>query len=322
MRSLRNWLGDEFSSSKGQARLLVLTYHRVLPAVDELFPDVVDARRFDAQARMLAEEFNVLSLPEAVELLATQKLPPRAVCISFDDGYRDNREVALPILQRHGLTATFFVATGFLDGGSMWNDRVIESLRIASGPTMDVSERGLGVLDLSDTSARRKSIDNVLDRIKHLPQQERQAIADELVARSKAESLGELMMTSAQVCELRAAGMTIGAHTVSHPILKVTDDKIAEDEIAVGRERLQDLLREPVEFFAYPNGRPGRDYDARHVAMVRRMGFRAAVSTAWGFADSHSDFAQLSRVAPWAKSLRRFQIDLWRAYRDRQTQRA
>jgi hypothetical protein len=117
------------SPAGARGRLSILILHRVLPAVDPLFPDEVDAARFDRMCRWLTQWFNVLPLDEAVHRLSSGTLPARALSITFDDGYADNHEVALPILQKHRLPATFYIATGFLDGGRMWNDTVIESVR-------------------------------------------------------------------------------------------------------------------------------------------------------------------------------------------------
>ena len=77
-------------------------------------------------------------LIEGVRGLATGSLPDRAVTVTFDDGYADNAEVALPILQRHGVPATFFVATGYLNGGRMWNDSIIEAIRRAPATELDL----------------------------------------------------------------------------------------------------------------------------------------------------------------------------------------
>src|ERR1044071_7430526 len=78
------------------------------------------------------------------------RLPKRALSITFDDGYADNYNVAAPILLRLGLAATFFVATGFLDGGCMFNDVVIEALRCAGGAELDLDDLGLGRHPLGD----------------------------------------------------------------------------------------------------------------------------------------------------------------------------
>jgi peptidoglycan/xylan/chitin deacetylase (PgdA/CDA1 family) len=117
----------------GRPALIVLTYHRVLPAPDPMLTAEPDAGLFEAQMTFLARYMVVLPLVEALRRLEAGTLPRRAIAITFDDGYANNAQVALPILRRLGLPATFFIATGYLDGGCMWNDAVIETLRRCPG---------------------------------------------------------------------------------------------------------------------------------------------------------------------------------------------
>jgi peptidoglycan/xylan/chitin deacetylase (PgdA/CDA1 family) len=300
------------------ARLSTLIFHRVLPVPDPMFPDEPDAERFDTVCRWLAGWFNVLPLDVAVQRLRSHRLPERALAITFDDGYADNHDVALPILTRHGLPATFFVATGFLDGGRMWNDTVIEALRLCRAPELDL--RGLagpelGVLGLADTAARRAAIDRVLRAIKYLPIAARLEAAQQIVERSGVEPSRTLMMRSDQVRALRRAGMQVGAHTVTHPILATLDDSAARAEIGQSKHTLETLLGEPVTLFAYPNGRPGQDYSPRSVEIARELGFEAAVTTAKGVASAATDPFQIPRFTPWDRTRARFGVrmagNLW-----------
>ena len=119
----------QLASSTGGPKLSILIFHRVLPETDPLFPDEPDALRFDQVMGWVKTWFNVIPLDAAVDSLKARNLPARALAITFDDGYADNRTVALPILKRHGLSATFFIATGYLNGGRMWNDTIIEAIR-------------------------------------------------------------------------------------------------------------------------------------------------------------------------------------------------
>ena len=98
-----------FSPAGARARLSVLIYHRVLARPDPMFPEQIDAARFTMQMELLSRRFNVLPLAEAVQRLQSNSLDSRSACITFDDGYADNYTIALPILKRHGLTATFFI---------------------------------------------------------------------------------------------------------------------------------------------------------------------------------------------------------------------
>lgn len=291
-----------------RARLSILIFHRVLSVPDELFPGEMHADRFDAVCRWLKRWFQVLPLDEAAQRLTQGQLPARAACITFDDGYADNHDVALPILQRHGLPACFFIATGFLDGGRMWNDTIIESVRRCRMDALDLGPLGLGhgVVELGSVAGRRQAIDLLLDQIKYRPMEERQALVGRLAQLAKVELPLDLMMTSGQVRVLHQNGMQIGAHTESHPILARTGDEDAWREIHTSRQTLEMLLQAPVALFAYPNGKPDQDYRASHAAMVRKAGFAAAVSTAPGVSTARSDLFQLPRFSPWDRSRLRY----------------
>jgi peptidoglycan/xylan/chitin deacetylase (PgdA/CDA1 family) len=292
--------------------LSILIYHRVVSEPDPLVLDQVCAREFDWQLAALRRWFTVMPLREGAERLRAGTLPVRAACVTFDDGYADNVTVALPILRRHGVHATFFVATGFLDGGRMWNDSVIETLRSAQGDALDARSIGLETLSISSIGSRRSAIDKALAALKYLPQEERQRRVDEFAAQAPCPLPSDLMMSTEQLRQLRASGMEIGAHTVTHPILARLDPERAEGEILNSKRRLEEITEKPVSLFAYPNGKPGRDYRREHVALVRKLGFEAAVSTAWGVAHPASDAFQLPRFTPWDKTPVTFALRLLR----------
>jgi peptidoglycan/xylan/chitin deacetylase (PgdA/CDA1 family) len=287
-------------------RLLILIYHRVHAHADAMFPRELTAQRFDWQMELLRKHCAPLSLREGVSRLRAGSLPSRAVAVTFDDGYADNALVALPILKKHEVPATFFVSTGFLDGGCMWNDILIESLRRTSGVSVDLSALGLGVEALGSAAQKGELAGRALRAVKHLHPQERLRRVSEL-SQSLAVALPrDLMMTTLQVRELAAAGMEIGAHTVDHPILRSLSLEEAREEIAGGRAVLERIVGEPVTSFAYPNGRPGDDYTGRDRDLVESMGFEQAVSTTRGAAHEKSDFYQLPRFTPWDRSPHRW----------------
>jgi peptidoglycan/xylan/chitin deacetylase (PgdA/CDA1 family) len=124
------------------------------------------------------------------------------------------------------------------------------------------------------------------------------------------------MMRDDEVRALRDAGMEIGAHTATHPILTRLPPAEARREIDDSRDRLAAILNEPVSLFAYPNGKPGQDYAPEHVRMVRDAGFSAAVSTAWGVASPGSDVFQLPRFTPWDRGPAKFALRLLLNRRD------
>lgn len=300
------------------ARLNVLIFHRVLPQPDPLFPGEVDAATFDTLLGWVRDWFNVLPLDEAIARLADGSLPARAAALSFDDGYADNHDVALPLLRKHGLPCSFFVATGFIDGGRMWNDTLIEAVRRSGLATLDL--RGLKDASGEDLGQhalgaavpdRRGLLHGLIQRVKYLAPAPRLACVNAIAERAEVRPPDDLMMTGAQVRALRQAGMQIGAHTVNHPILATLDRHEAADEIARSRDTLQTLLGERVGLFAYPNGKPGTDYlPDVHPGIVRELGFDGAVSTHWAASRRGEDVFQIPRFTPWDRQRWKFGLRL------------
>lgn len=287
------------SPSGRHARLSILIFHRVLQERDPLFPEEVDILRFDQIMSWVSSWFNVLPLDEAVQRLKTSSLPARAAAITFDDGYADNLLNAVPILKKYGLSATFFIATGFLDGGRMWNDTLIESIRLTAAESIDLRWLGLQEFSLVGDERRRLALDSLIPEIKHLPGTQRDDAVARIAADCRAVLPDDLMLTSLQLRALRDEGMGVGAHTITHPILARCTLRQAEEEIAGGRDALEAILGVKVPLFAYPNGKLRRDYTPEHVELVKRQGFSAAVSTNWGVSDMTSDLYQLRRFTPW-----------------------
>ena len=289
-----------------RGRLSILIFHRVLPASDPLFPELPSAADFEARMRWVAAWFNVLPLGRAIDMLYAGTIPSRALAITFDDGYADNEELAAPILKRLGMTATFFVSTGFLGQGCMWNDQVIEAIRGSDSEEIDLRALGLTSYPLTSIAERRRAVSSVLTGIKHLEPGLRQSLTDAIVAATGGKPSPAPMMQPQQVRSLRALGMDVGAHTVTHPILSRLNPAAALDEMCRSKRDLEQILGEPVGLFAYPNGVPEQDYAVEHATMARECGFSAAVTTAWGAASMRSDRFQLPRFSPWDRTRLRY----------------
>ena len=300
-------IGNRLSPAGQNARLSILIYHRVLAEKDTIFPHEPTVTTFDAQISRLNTVFNVLPLAEAVTRLKIGTLPARAACITFDDGYADNVALALPVLQKHGLHATFFIATAYLNGARMFNDTVIEAIRRSPLRTLNLDEFGLGSLDIAGNEAKARAIGQILPQVKYLPLDAREQAVARIAGLAQSGPLpNDLMMTTEQLEALHAAGMEIGGHTARHPILAKLDANAVRKEIAEGKEFLEQALNTRIRLFAYPNGNPGTDYLPEQAAIVRELGFDAAVSTQWGSATQSSDVFQLPRFTPWSPKPSRF----------------
>lgn len=264
---------------------------------------------------VISKYFNPLPLPEALERMANGTLPDRAVSITFDDGYADNYTQALPVLQKWGVPATIFVATKYLNGGAMWNDKVIESVRAMAGKTLDLREIGLSTEILVSHENQSTVAQDILTQIKHWDPRRREEAVENLFTLC-GEPACDLMLSDEQLLKLQAANIEIGGHTHSHPVLTAISDERAEQEIAEGKAHLEQLLGRPLRVFAYPNGRYEADYGDRHITMVESAGFIGAVNTEMGVASRRSDFFQLPRYTPWDASAFRFLVRLHLARRN------
>jgi peptidoglycan/xylan/chitin deacetylase (PgdA/CDA1 family) len=290
--------------------LSVLIYHRVTPVPDALLPYEPDAVEFERSMRWVRDTYNVLPLGAAARALAEGRLPARALAITFDDGYANNATVAAPILGKLGLPATFFIATGYLDGGCMFNDVVVEAVRRCRQATLDLTTIGLGAHPLQTEVQRLTAIDALLRAVKYLSEDVRNSTVRRIAAAADVPIPTDLMMTSEQAAGLARAGFTLGAHTVSHPILARTDLDAARREIERSRARVAELAGQVVTLFAYPNGRPDTDYTRATVGLVREIGFAAAVSTSMGVARPRSDLFQIPRFTPWDPRPARYALQM------------
>ena len=291
-----------------------LIFHRVLAEQDPMSPDEPTVDWFRKLVAMLVSHFDVIPLDEAARRAASGELNGGTLSITFDDGYADNYTMALPVLREAGAPATFFVASGFLDGGRMWNDTIIETFRGLSTGRHEIRLPGVDSVTLTDWASRREAASRAIGAWKHRPPAERQELVDALA--EHADSLpGDLMMTSAQVRDMAAQpGIAIGGHTRTHPILASLDEDAAREEIEQGKADLEQLLGRPIRVFAYPNGKHGRDYRDEHATIVREAGFDVAVATDWGVMSRGSDVLQIPRFTPWQRNLGRFALDLVRCH--------
>jgi len=302
----------------GRGRLSILSYHSVLVNSDYLRPGVPSAREFEWQMALISKYFSPLSLLEAGRRLKDGSLPENAICVTFDDGYRDNLEVAAPILQKRSIPATFFIATAFQNGAIMWNDWIIESIRSCTASSITVDSLGLIELPLTSDVEKLSATHRLIMAIKYKAPVLRQRYV-EIVKNYGDPGWFEklkLMLSSDEILQLHRMGFCIGGHTDNHPILKCLDGESAKMEIEVGRDKLSELLGEEVEVFAYPNGKFEVDYSELHVELVEKAGFSLAVTTHKGVSTRDSDIFQLPRFTPWDIQPIKFLIRLLLNLRD------
>jgi peptidoglycan/xylan/chitin deacetylase (PgdA/CDA1 family) len=297
---------------------MVLTYHRVNDEGDPFLP-AVPTRVFEQQMRHVAGTYQVLPVEELAERAARGALPPLGLAITFDDGYRDTLTHAAPILARHGLPATVFLATGFIGGGEVpWVDRLAVALK---STRQEVLRTPWGAtFSLATPAERLAALERLLAYLKRLADEDCRRAVDALVARlrpSQEAAAKTLMLTWDDVHALRGLGFRLGAHTVNHPILTRVSLERAWTEILGSRTMIASACGEVPRAFAYPNGRP-EDYSPAVTRLVQEAGFTCAATTRFGINTRATPPFELRRGGPWETHLPTFALKLawyrlWRA---------
>lgn len=296
-----------------QRRLGVLTYHQIVNHAGPFLSGEMHVSGFTEQIDIISKHFNPLPLDRALQMLQNNELPPLALAITFDDGYYNNYSVALPVLKKYHIPATVFVASQYVEGGMMWNDIVSESIRLTQTSELDLSDIELGIWRIPDGVERVDLIVNLKEKIKYLPPPQRDRAVELIQQRCQLKVVEGKMMNREQLAELDQYRVEVGAHTVTHPILSSLDEVQAEREIKNSKQQLQKLLKREVRFFAYPNGKPGKDYTKRHVQMVASAGYQAAFSSAQGAADRYCNCFEIPRISPWGENRAQFILHLLRS---------
>lgn len=294
---------------------LILIYHRVHPRPGPFMIDPVPPDRFEAQMRHLARAYRPLPLAELLERSRAGTVPPGAVAVTFDDGYADNAEYALPILARHGIPATVFLVTGCIGTGRIpWHDEVLlafastrqSAIRIPGGAADAPS------LPLAGEAERHRAAFAALAALKPMPEGERlagiRAIRDELGPGDPAAA-ASLMLDWERVRSMRGSGIAFGSHTETHPILSRVAPDRAREEVVRSKQTIEKELGEEAAFFAYPNGRP-EDFDEGTVRALRDAGYRGALTTTFGANEAGEDPLRWRRAAAWSADPRRFALQL------------
>ncbi len=282
-------------------RLAILRYHAICGPEGYRYasPGIcISPSAFEQHVAYLKGRYAVVSLPDAVRTLRQgAALPPNAVAITFDDGYADNLPAART-LWRHGLTATFYLTAGCLSGEQpFWPSEVRALVAQIHAPVIILTVNGEEIRIPLPVRSNRDHVVGRLNRLfKSHPIRTRECLRDQLRAIAGVGRVQSPMLTWSQVAEMREFGMTIGAHTMTHPNLPSAGLADATDEIVSSKKRLEREVGVPVTMFSYPNGGAERYYTPELQRVVEGAGFDAATTSRRGFASAASDPYALERV--------------------------
>jgi peptidoglycan/xylan/chitin deacetylase (PgdA/CDA1 family) len=289
--------------NSGSDAIPVLRYHSVSENADYCPSSIaVSPARFEKQIAYLTSRYRIVSLADVTDCLISGKpFPKRSAVITFDDGYLDNYTYALPILQRYGATATFFIVAGSLLGEqAFWVGALQQAVMIAPDIIPLAEEFDVEIQTECDYKQQRQFlIDQIsiqinrsdLHGVKRMLSRVEQALGRAFMS----ESSDWFMMREKHAQELVAAKMTIGSHTVSHPILSSLTEDQAMNELQNSRLMIENVINQPVKHIAYPNGPGVKNFSAETLRLTRECDYQAGWTSERGPIVSDSERFSLPR---------------------------
>jgi len=306
-------------------RALILLYHRVAELDSDPWGLVVTPRHFEEHLQVLRGFGRVMPLKELAAAVNNQALPRRAVAVTFDDGYADNLLNAKPLLEKHSVPATVFIATGhtgearefwwdeldtlFLQPGSLPGEL---NLKVNSneyhwelGETAVYEEESLAANRMwkawrpevpTPRHSIYRSLWQLMQPMSHI---ERRRVGDKLLqwaGERPHDNRARRVLTSEEIVELTAGGLIeAGCHTVTHPQLSSLDADSQRREIGDSKAHLEKILGRQVTAFAYPYGGE-RDYTSETVDLIRRKEFYCGCTTTEAVVRANTDCYRLPRL--------------------------
>ena len=294
-------------------RPLILVYHRIAEEPIDFWRLTVSPVNFEDHLEVLRRTRHPLPLSMFVSNLLNGTLRPDAIAVTFDDGYADNLLAGKPRLADADLPATVFLATGYIGSAeAFWWDELSRLILLGGGPQrfdLTLSRETIlvdfgselpanknGTTPFASLEKRRAALSILRQALRLLDQEQRRIVMSELrTIFGNPDFRADLgrAMTGAEVEELTADGLvTIGAHTVTHPVLPALTVPACAREITESKLACEALIGAPVTSFAYPYG----EFDSASINEVKKAGFTFACSAQYGSVYATSAAFALPRV--------------------------
>lgn len=286
---------------------ICLLYHRVLPGQQinrgRFFSGLeVNLDLFSEQMEYLSSRRVPVSVDEFVSGLKSGKLSSKAVCVTFDDGYRDNLQYALPVLEKFNIPAVIFVAPALLSGmGLAWWYRLeyfLENLADTGSAELELDLGKFGKRKWMFPTDYKKAVSELNEYCKVSTLIEVEELLN-VLGRGQSEQLvqaSDVMLTCDEIASLSKHPLiTIGTHTLSHVCLTALEEQMARDEVLAGRQRLLDVGVDRVDYFAYPFGGAAQAGD-REARIIENCGFQAGFTSLYNWLEPIHDFYMLPRL--------------------------
>ena len=319
MRALVRWYYGRFTPGA-----VILLYHRIIELPSDPYLLSVSPQHFAEHLAIVRKQYRPISLQQLVNGLRNDKVPRRAIIITFDDGYFDNLIHAKPLLEQYDTPATVFVAPRSQPAAHefWWDmlerillqprslpqdlqlviDGVSHEWRLGSAaeysPDDDARHRSWNYGRQDDPTQRHVIFRSIHQLLKALDDDERLRVLQDLAAWACLDTAvrpTHRVLSAAEMVRLADGGLVdVGAHTMTHPVLSRLSPAKQRAEIQQSKAHLEEILGQPVTSFAYPHGLKA-DYTEETIMIVRETGFECACAALPGIVRRGVDVHQLPR---------------------------
>jgi peptidoglycan/xylan/chitin deacetylase (PgdA/CDA1 family) len=296
-------------------KVAIICHHRIgnggVPYYSNFSPEA-----FEAQIRFLRKHYRLLSMDDVCRELDEKRDASQAVAITFDDGYSDLYTHAFPILRRYGVPATVYLTAEAIESGEIsWYDRIFVAAMATRRRNLTIGGDQPRTLELSSRESRIHAAIEIVRTLRGYSNHARIAACKALEeeAGAPAAEQSNSMLSWTQIREMQKAGISFGAHTMTHPVVGRLSESEYQHELVASRDILEDRLQMPVEHFAYPFG-TASDIDDHTPSLMSNFGYRSSVSMIWGVNTPATDRYLLRRIGGESPSLPQFALDLRRLF--------
>lgn len=279
-----------------KAKYMVLGYHRV-GTEGPPFYSTLPRAAFAAQMRYIKRNYRVISVSQMAKELGDPDLQGRAIVVTFDDGYGDLFSEAFPILRDYEIPATIYLAGQAIETGELlWYDGIFLRLQYAGNILNVMLDRPYTFL-LDSKTARLVAAEKIVTYLRSIPDDERRAwcAAFEKLVPVPRHTLRGSMLTWDEIRQMHRAGITFGAHTMTHPVMSRLLPEAQRDEISQSKRLVEQRLDTAVNEFAFPFGKV-RDCGTAAASTLKQLGFLTALTTIVGINEPGSSLLRLRRV--------------------------
>jgi peptidoglycan/xylan/chitin deacetylase (PgdA/CDA1 family) len=292
--------------------VVILRYHSVQEEranyADSIGAGIIhSAAAFERQMSLISRGYHNVTLDDVLDFLCGERrLPKRCVAVTFDDGFEDNFRFALPILEKYGLRASFFITVNSVGNHSVpWFCRLNYAFANNKSKVLFRFDHGRGS-DLFNPIESRKEFREAAIRCACLTEDEQSKalalIEKELGVKTELHK-NNLMMNWDQIRQVRQRGHIVGSHTLTHPNLAYLKNPLILREMAESKRILEENLGEPIIHFSYPGAILEPHYSKETISLSEKIGYKTAVTSVLGAVCKEDNPLALRRVPAHTEDL-------------------